>query len=248
VGDLNGDRRLDLVISSRQGNLVVIDISEKTADGKFKPRELWWSNIGRYAGFGTEFSFPFTLGDVDADGKSDVVAVADDSTLQAFSGAGREGQQHSSLWRVTSGGILHQPALFDINKDGGVDAIFVEELGAVKILSGKDGSTLWEDPKTVKHPADMPLLADTGANNSLDILLLNYDGTTNDFRTNRRIPAGTIVWGQRFGDATNNSALHYIEGGAGTYTAALIFGITMIVLANVGNFWLRQSRRKFAKS
>ncbi|MCL4705019.1 FHA domain-containing protein [bacterium] len=248
VADLNGDKRLDLVISSRQGNVVVIDVSEKTADGKIKPRELWWSNIARYAGFGTEFSFPFSLGDVNGDGKYDVVAAADDSTLQAFSGVAREGQQQTSLWRVASGKVLHQPALFDFNKDGSVDVVYVEELGVVKILNGKDGSVLWEDHTVVKHPADMPLLADTGVNNTLDILLLNYDGTTNDFRTNRRVPAGTIVWGQRFGDAMNSTALNYVERSPGTYTAALIFGISMIVLVNLGNFWLRQSRRKFAKS
>lgn len=248
VADLNGDQRPDLVVSSMQGNLVTIDISERTPEGKIKARELWWSALAPAGTPVTEFNYPFSLGDVDGDGRSDVVVVGADSSLQAFSGAGREGQQQRSLWRVSSGSILHLPALFDFNKDRHTDVVIVELLGIIKILDGRNGGILWEEHKALKHPADMPLLADAGANNTMDILVLNYDGTVNDFRSNRRVAAGTIVWGQRYADATNRAAVTYVERTTGAYDATLIFSAGVILLANLGNFLLRQRRRKFAKS
>jgi pSer/pThr/pTyr-binding forkhead associated (FHA) protein len=255
AADFTGDGQPDLLISSRQGNLVCVDITNKAADGAIKTRELWWNNLATpvdsltdsLADSLADFSYPFVLGDVDADGLVDVIAVNDQGTISAFRGLGREGQKQPALWQARGGALAQPPALFDFDHDGSVEVVAAESNGSIKILNGKTGDMLWQERETIIVPREVPLLADLSDKAAVDILMVSADGVVHTFRSNRRVPAGTVIWGQRYGAATNLSALTVTRFKTGKWTALMLLSAVAIVAINATNFWVRWRRQRFAK-
>ncbi len=248
AADFNGDGRLDLLVSSRQGNLVCLDISTRGAGGALKTRELWWNNLATATDTLGDFSYPFVLGDVDADGLPDVLAADAQGTIFAFRGLGREGQKQPALWQAKGCPLVQLPALFDFDHDGRVEAVVAENNGWIKILSGKTGDVLWQEREAIVVPREAPLLADLSDKATVDILMVSADGAVHSFRSNRRVPSRTIIWGQRYGGPANLAASAVTKFPTQGWTVLLLISLLIVAAINVINFLIRQRRNRFAKS
>jgi hypothetical protein len=93
----------------------------------------------------------------------------------------------------------------------------------------------------------MFLLADLLDDTKLDMLLLASDGTLYQFITNRRTPANSILWGQKYATSTNVTALNTNGPSAGRYSLQIAAGVLAILGAAAGNIIYRHSRRRLAK-
>jgi len=244
LADLNGDGKLDLMLSSETGNLLAVSLTEKNS-----ARSLWWAAVAGSNKNAAPFAYPFALADVDHDGGADVVVLANDGSLQAFRGRGAIGQQQKALWQTPpdSSAWVSSPVVFDFNKDDTADVAVINAERALKIFSGKNGQRLWQDTQTMAGPTSMPLLADLAADTDLDVIVLASDGTIYQGLTNHRVPTGSIVWGQKFGAAGNTSALPDREASALRYTLQMLGGFAVVLAALLGNIFYHQRRRRMAK-
>jgi pSer/pThr/pTyr-binding forkhead associated (FHA) protein len=249
MADLNGDRTPDLMISSELGNLLCVSLAEKGAAAAPVVRSLWWANLASGRKKTTPFSFPFALANLDNDGAPDLIALADDGSIKALRGRGTIGQQQPELWETLpdTTGWVAAPAVCDFNKDGATDIAVVNENRMLKILNGKNGEALWRDDRSIVSATTMPLLADLLDDTSLDMVMLSGDGIVYNFKTNRRVPGGSIFWGQKYGTSTNASTPLMSEPQSGRHTIILLMCSLMVLAVVASNVTFRQRRRRFAK-
>jgi pSer/pThr/pTyr-binding forkhead associated (FHA) protein len=250
VADLDGDEKPDLIMSSQSGNLLCVSLVEKNASQTSAVRSLWWAALARGGNNETGFAFPFALADLDNDESSDIVALTDDGSLKAFRGRGTVGQRQPEMWQTKpdSANWISSPVVADFDKDGAADIVVVNEKHSLKILTGKNGEGLWRDDQALAGVTSMPLLADLSDDTKLDVILLASDGALHQFATNRRAPTGKILWGQKFGPATNTSALISSGPSALRYTAQMIINVIVMLAAITGNLIYHQSRRRLGKT
>lgn len=248
IADLNGDGNEDVLVTTQQGNLVALDLAQQPLEGKIKTRELWWSEIKNGVDSTKSFAYPFVLSDIDGDEITDVVAAANDGSVAAFRGLGRDGQKQPELWRASVGSLVQHPTLFDCNHDGRADVIVADREGRVKILSGKNGAVLWEDRQAIINPGEAPLLADLGDDAILDVLLFGADGIAHVFTTNRNVPFSSVIWGQRLGSAQNRATLFAPPTHFVFHVALLVFAHVLLLAAYLVPFLLRRRRNRFAAS
>jgi hypothetical protein len=249
IADLNGDQAPDLIIASALGNLLCISLSEKGEAQTPSIRSLWWANLASGRKNTAPFAFPFALVNLDNDEITDIVALSDDGSIKGFRGRGTMGQQQPDLWETLpdTTGWVAMPTVCDFNKDGTTDIAVVNEKRLFKILNGKNGEALWRDEQSIAYVTSMPLLADLLGDTALDMVLLSGDGIVYSFKTTRRVPGGSIWWGQKYGASTNASRPLMDEPTPGRYTAQLVFcGLVMVAVA-AGNVFFRQRRRRYAK-
>lgn len=249
IADLNGDEAPDLIMTSTLGNLLCVSLSEQAGAQTPSVRSLWWANLASGRKNKTPFAFPFALVNLDNDEITDIVALSDDGSVKGFRGRGTVGQQQPDLWETLPDtmGWVAMPTVCDFNKDGTTDIAVVNEKRLFKILNGKNGEALWRDEQSIAYATSMPLLADLLDDTALDMVLLSGDGIVYSFKTNRRVPASSIWWGQKYGASTNASRPLLDEPAPGRYTAQLIFyGLVMIGVV-AGNIIFRQRRRRYAK-
>jgi pSer/pThr/pTyr-binding forkhead associated (FHA) protein len=249
LADLNGDKALDIIISSMQGNLLCIGLAGKPEQQGNFSYNLWWANMASGRQRASDFSCPFALADLDIDGLPDVVALADDGRIMAFRGRGTSGQRQPEFWKTKPDtlGWLSAPRLCDFNKDGAADIVVINEKRELKIFNGKTGELFWQDDESILGATSMPLLADLLDDTSLDIVLLAVDGLVYDFKTNRRLPGGGIIWGQSYGTPANTSTLAAGDPGLVRYHFMLVTSSLVMAAAIAGNILVRQRRRRFAK-
>lgn len=250
LADLNGDGRPDLVMTSQTGNLLCLSLALQNASSNVAIRSLWWASLASGRQKAGSFPYPFAFADLDEDGSTDVVALSDDGSLKAFRGNGTVGQQQAEIWQspVDSTGWLSSPIVCDFNKDGRSDVVMVNEKRALKIINGKTGQMLWRDEQALAGLTSMPLLADLADDTDLDVVLLAHDGTIYQFVTNRRTLGGSILWGQKFGNATNTSAPASSEPATGRYTLQILAGILVLLSIAAGNIFYHYNRRRFIKA
>jgi pSer/pThr/pTyr-binding forkhead associated (FHA) protein len=248
--DLNGDHASDLIMSSQTGNLLCVSLAEKSASPTNAVRSLWWASLTNGRKITTPFPFPFALADLDNDGGADIVVLSDDGSIKSFRGRGAVGQKQPEMWQTKpdSANWISSPVVCDFNKDGGADVVLVNEKRSLKILHGKTGQVMWRDDQALAGATSMPLLADLADDTALDMVLLASDGTIYQFATNRRAASGSILWGQKFGTATNTSALAGSEPAAGRYTLQIIVTIILTLTMVAGGLLYHQSRRRLAKT
>ncbi|MGH7600513.1 MAG: FG-GAP-like repeat-containing protein, partial [bacterium] len=249
IADLNGDEAPDLIIASALGNLLCVSLSEEAGAQTPSVRSLWWASLASGRKNKAPFAFPFALVNLDNDEITDIVALADDGSVKGFRGRGTVGQQQPDLWATSSDttGWVAMPTVCDFNKDGTTDIAVVNEKRSFKILNGKNGEALWRDDRSIVYATSMPLLADLLDDTALDMVLLSGDGIVYSFKTNRRVPSGSIWWGQKYGASTNASRPLMDEPTPGRYTVQLIFCGLVMIGAMAGNIIFRQRRRRYAK-
>jgi hypothetical protein len=78
-----------------------------------------------------------TLGDVDGDGKMDIVVTTEETGVYALRGNGQE------IWRRCISGGNAEAVIRDLDQDGGREVIFGSDTGIVTAMRGKTGATYW---------------------------------------------------------------------------------------------------------
>jgi hypothetical protein len=237
-------------MSSQTGNLLCVSLAETNSLQTNAVRSLWWADLTNGRKNETAFPFPLVLADLDNDGLADVVVLSNDGSVKALRGRGTVGQRQPEMWQTQpdSSNWISSPIVCDFNKDGIADVALVNDKRALKILNGKNGDVLWRDERSMAGTTSMPLLADLLDDTELDMVLLASDGTLYHFVTNRRTPANSILWGQKYANATNTSAVIASGPSSGRYNLQIIAGVLAIIGAATGNFIYRQSRRRLAKT
>jgi len=84
------------------------------------------------------------IGDVDGDGKDDIVVGAKNGRVYAYGGSGT-GTQNTIIWEYNTGSeVLMSPALVDLNNDNKLDAVASSDNGFVYAIDGATGTEIWK--------------------------------------------------------------------------------------------------------
>lgn len=236
IANFNGDENPDLVISTVQGRILAIDGATR--------KRLWFDNLAGELSLNTDRVFPFAIGDFDGDSIDDVVAATDNGEIRAYNGGSAD--QAKLFWQAQQEKPTSVQGLtiVDINKDRCADILFNDDNGFLWVLDGRTGANLnnVNQPSTIL--ASMPLVADLENDGSLDIFSLTQTGIVFQYKSNSRVPKGTIVWGQQFGQSQNslNQAYHLPK----TFMAdvSMLFGL--LVFVGSGTLTLVLKRRRQA--
>ena len=125
VADVNGDGRADVIGFGIAGTLVALG----QADGTFAAPTLAQANFGTNQGWSSQDAFARAVGDVNGDGKADVVGFGIAGTFVSYGQA--DGSFSAAAFDVanfganqgwTSDNVLHRE-LADLNKDGRADIV-----------------------------------------------------------------------------------------------------------------------------
>ncbi|CAH2603213.1 VCBS repeat-containing protein [Rhodovastum atsumiense] len=144
VGDVNGDGRADIVGFGDAG--VYVSLGQR--NGSFGQPNLVLQNFGHNAGGWTSFdTFPRVLGDVNGDGRADIVGFGDAGTYVSL------GQRNGTFAQPNlvlqnfgrnAGGWTSfntfPRAVGDVNGDGRADVVGFGEAGTYVALGQRDGS------------------------------------------------------------------------------------------------------------
>lgn len=131
LGDLDGDGTADAVVGDESGALVALD--GKTG------RQLWLVQTGTNAYGAKGFIGAAAIGDLDRDGRDDVVAGARDGMLAAY--RGRDG---NVLWQVRhDSGIHASPSLIDFDGDGTLEVLAAWSYSELAVLDAARGDEIW---------------------------------------------------------------------------------------------------------
>lgn len=142
LSDVNGDGRADIVGFGIAGTL----ISLARADGSFDNPGMGITNFGADQGWVTQDGFARTVGDVNGDGKADIIGFGYAGTLVSL-GNGDGTFQGATLGLAnfgveqgwTSDTSFHR-TVADVNGDGADDIIGFGYAGALVALSNGDGT------------------------------------------------------------------------------------------------------------
>jgi outer membrane protein assembly factor BamB len=135
--------------------------------GNMDSVELLWS----YTTGGIVESSP-VIGDIDGDGKLEVVVGAQNGTVYAIDGEGND-----SLWASTIGSsIKSSPCLGDIDADGTLEVVVGSSDYTVYALNGEDGGVLWSYPTGGIVNAS-PVLNDIDGDGTLEVVVGSSDHT-----------------------------------------------------------------------
>ncbi|MGQ4876151.1 MAG: FG-GAP-like repeat-containing protein [Promethearchaeia archaeon] len=112
-----------------------------------------------------------SLGDIDGDGKLEIVIGSYDQKLYALNG-----EDGSLYWYyLSSSNIYSSSALADIDNDGKLEIVFGNYYG-VYAINGEDGNILWHSSIThSNYPA--PAINDINGDGKLDIVIGGSDGS-----------------------------------------------------------------------
>jgi len=199
TGDLNADRRADLVGFGDAGVWMALS----NGDGTFGAATFSLSDLGYDQGWRIENHPRFTA-DVTGDGRDDIVGFGDDGVWVAVSGGSGvnlvlNGFAYNQGWRVQN----HPRALVDLNGDGKADIIGFGDAGVWTALSNGDGTF---------QPASF-VLADFGYHSGPVVEKITIDFHTLDDNLNDNTLLHVFV--------KNRSSDSSSGGGATTYEANL---------------------------
>ena len=172
TGDFNADGKIDLATANNGGvenNDVSILLGK--GDGTFAPA----------VGFGAPYAWSITAGDVNADGKLDLVTTADDGwgydAVSVLLGHG-DGSFAAPITYDSYYGQVFTPTLADFNGDGNVDVAVAgwQMYGAIVYLGNGDGTL--QDPTFYENNtiagSNSITAGDFNADGKIDLVTSNY--------------------------------------------------------------------------
>lgn len=184
AGRINGDKRPDVVMAGSGARSIVVSVARKGSRVFKKPK--------RYPG--PVDVTGIAVGDLNRDGRSDIVAVGGGSGKGGASNpklyvliARKGGGFRNAAITFLSGVYATDLTLADLNVDGRLDAIVTHANGRLDILHGKGDGTLGS-PRSVKSGTDTPqtialrlngdsrpdLVVAGGSQNSVSVLLAKH--------------------------------------------------------------------------
>lgn len=228
LGDIDNDGKLDLVAAcARIG-------AGAPGGGVYAYRSLGFSGWSAFTAITTTGSFhSVEVGDVDHDGKLDVVAGSASSGVYVWRGNG--GTSWTALKQPTASGDVYGLAVGDINHDGWLDILAGTVTNGLLLWAGNGGSS-WTpllSPDTISHFWHVGL-GDFNNDGHLDILAADEDkgvkvwagdGGTSWLPCMTNLPTSGRYSGAVWGHVDHDGALDIIVGnfsssGVQVYTAA----------------------------
>jgi len=142
LADVNGDGRADIIGFGQAGTLV----SLARADGTFGAPTFAIADFGTAQGWSTQDSFARTTGDVNGDGKADIIGFGQAGTLVALGNG--DGTFQATRFAANNFGVAQgwssdtsfHRAVADVNGDGRADLIGFGVAGTYVALSNGDGT------------------------------------------------------------------------------------------------------------
>lgn len=132
LADIDRKGAKDVVVGDESGALHALSGD----DG----RKIWSVSTGKNDYDAEGFIAAAAIGDLDGDGRDDVVAGARDGALVAYDG--RDGKE---LWRAQdSSGIHASPSLVDVDGDGRLEVLASWSYGTVALFDAKTGALRWK--------------------------------------------------------------------------------------------------------
>jgi len=243
LGDVNGDGKLDIITANYDSDNVSV-LLNTTVSGSTTP--TFAAQASPTTGSGSE-PYSVTLGDVNGDGKLDIItANKDDDTASVLLGNGN-GTFIASLPAPSTGDSPRSVTLGDVNGDGKLDIITANGTSnnASVLLGNGDGTfatavnyTTGDRPKSVtlgdvNGDGILDIITANERDDNVSVLLGNGDGTF-------QIPplaTGTEPYSVTLGDVNGDGILDIITAnydsdnisvllgnGNGTFQGQLTFG------------------------
>jgi len=154
------------------------------------PIILWSFETG-----GAVHSSP-SLGDIDNDGKLEVVVGSWDNKIYALNG-----ENGSLLWSYTTGRwVYSSPSLGDIDNDGKLEVVVGSWDGKIYALNGEDGSLLWSYT-TGSYVSSSPSLGDIDNDGKLEVVVGSGDKKIYALNGEN----GSLLWSYTTGNAVRSS-------------------------------------------
>ncbi len=192
LGDVTGDGKADLVAIDKDGKLYVYPNTGGTKT------DTWAANY--YAGFG--WTFPHVmLGDVNGDGKADLVVIDKDGKLYLYPNAGGTG---TDTWGAKDyagfGWDFVHVMLGDVTGDGRADLVAIDKDGKLYVYpnQGKSGTDTWSEKYYAGFGWDFPtvMLADVTGDGRADLVAIDKDGKLYVYPNQGK--SGTDTWGANY--------------------------------------------------
>lgn len=243
IADLNKDQKMDFVVNTRQGNVLAID--------GYNFKRLMFAELLGDEPIPPAIHFAPSVGDLNADRSADIVVCTPNGIVKAFRGTGLQGSDRSELlWKSESDAwesLMAPPTLADVNKDGAQDVIICGAWSGVTVYNGRDGTQLWQSPKSDEIIISAPLVADLEGDGFLDIVYLRSDNNFYKAATNCNVIKNTAIWTQLGGSPVHTGIVTYKMPSALGPTLSVVIMALIIGLVCYLNLKMVLTRKKLAK-